>query len=357
MKKLFFLLAAFTAGQLHAQPVIQSSNYYTPGTVLNFETTNITNVQPGPSGANQTWNFSSLSLSGESYTYRYLTAAATPYSSMFPASNIGIEIIDNLNADTSYMYQTKTNLIATYDGNATSDNGNVISFINSNPQTILEFPVSFNTTANDYLAGSMTISGGGMSMVTHRYGPQTMVADGYGTLQLPGATFNNCLRLKYRQVLTDSTLFTGMPFPATISTDIKTMYTWVQIVNGMAVERLTMTYDTISDDNGTQYETYCQFNRSTTTGLTDASTGRTAMFSLYPNPAHEQLTITFNENREDTFGFELMDATGKILEQRSVVSTGAPEQNILNIQHLPPGMYLIRLSTSNGSYTEKFLHF
>ncbi len=356
MKKLFFLLAAFAAAPSVAQPVIQSSHYYPAGTILNFEIASITNVQPGPSGVNQTWNFSNLNLTGESYTYHYLPAASTPYSNLFPSSNLGIEIKDNTNGDTTYMYQTKTNQAVSYDGNAGSDGGNTAAFINTNPQTIFEFPVGYNSTGSDYISGQMTISGGGMTMEIHRYGPQTMIADGYGTLQLPGATFNNCLRLKYRQILTDSTLFTGVPFPATLSTDIKTMYTWIQIVNGVAVERLTMTYDTITDNNGQQFETFCQINRSTTTGLHSEITDENSI-TVYPNPAHDFLFLSFDELNQENFHVELLDPTGRTIRRFLFTGTESTTEKSIHLKELPPGMYLIRLITERGIITKKFLHY
>ncbi len=348
------MLSALATGYLQAQPVIQSTNYYPAGTTLQFELANISNIQPGSSGPAQTWNFSTLNLTGDTYTHHYLPAVSTPFATQFPSSNIGIEVIDNTNADTAYMYQTKNNAQVTYDGNAQNDGGNSVAFVNSNPQTIFDFPVSFGSTATDSLSGSMIISGGGMSMEIYRFGTQSMIADGYGTLQLPGAAFSNCLRLKYRQVLTDSTLFTGMPFPPTIGTDIKTMYTWVQIVNGMAIERLTMTYDTITDDNGTQYETYCQLNRGNTTGIFKPQT-EAGLISIYPNPARERFTLKPLRPVQGTITLTIIDGQGTEIWKETTGGESIAAGHTVSVEQLPAGIYIVRMTTEEGSFTQRLI--
>ena len=354
MKKLFILLTALTGGFANAQPVIQSSNYYPAGTVLQFEIADITGQQPGAAGANQTWNFSGLNLTGESYRHRYMNAAATPFSSSFPGANIGIEITGNNVTDTMYMYQNKTNNFVTYDGNAVNDSGNLIIFKNTDPQTIFNFPVSYLWSDNDSVNGNMTIAMGGVSFQIFRYGSSEVIADGYGTLQLPGGNYTNCLRLKYRQLLTDSSVISGFPLPPTITRDNKTMYTWIQILNGIAVERLTMTYDTITDDNGTSFETYCQLNRTATTGIFQPA-AEDQRFLLYPNPANETVNLKIQEPTNEEIHVQISDISGKVVFRQTIAMNRQEYSPQLNLENLQPGIYMVTIESRAGRFSQRLI--
>ncbi|MDR2971694.1 MAG: T9SS type A sorting domain-containing protein, partial [Bacteroidales bacterium] len=80
--------------------------------------------------------------------------------------------------------------------------------------------------------------------------------------------------------------------------------------------------------------------------------------AIYPNP-------TKNEFKVSGFGFkvssiEIFDLMGRTVEAHQfpsfggagVVNNGRPETTI-NISHLPPGMYFIRITTENGVITRK----
>lgn len=353
MKKILFLSISMMAMMAKAQPVIQSSAYYPAGTSLLFQIADISSVQPGPAGAAQNWNFSSLTLTGDQYQHAHIPAASSPFSGVFPASNRAVRITSPTSSDTNYIYQTVSGTGAYYDGSALHASGSDIVFQYTNPQTIFKYPVTYNWSDADFFSSSMVTSGGGITFTNYRYGPQQAVADGYGTLQLPGATYTNCLRIKYRQVITDSLVMTGIPLPADIQTTIKTMYTWIQLVNGVAVERMTMTYDTISDGSSTTYKTYCQLNNSTTTGLTPASATR--QMNVYPNPTTHSIFLPEVENSLSDYRTDILDLQGKIVF--SLTNEESPTQKpvAIPVQQLSPGTYIVRLSRPDISHYAKFI--
>jgi hypothetical protein len=63
-------------------------------------------------------------------------------------------------------------------------------------------------------------------------------------------------------------------------------------------------------------------------------------FSLYPNPAHNQLFIE-NPDHESVFVI-LTDIYGRKLTDQKVV----PGKNTLNISSLNPGIYILKLDDS-----------
>ena len=68
---------------------------------------------------------------------------------------------------------------------------------------------------------------------------------------------------------------------------------------------------------------------------------------IYPNPASESVRVEC----EGTFALELRDVTGRLLFMQDAVTGGVT----LPVMDYPPGVYLLRLSTQRGCYTEKIV--
>ncbi|MBQ5532568.1 MAG: T9SS type A sorting domain-containing protein [Bacteroidales bacterium] len=68
---------------------------------------------------------------------------------------------------------------------------------------------------------------------------------------------------------------------------------------------------------------------------------------IYPNPASESVRVEC----EGTFALELRDVTGRLLFIQDAVTGGVT----LPVMDYPPGVYLLRLSTQRGCYTEKLV--
>ncbi len=66
-------------------------------------------------------------------------------------------------------------------------------------------------------------------------------------------------------------------------------------------------------------------------------------FEIYPNPASESVTIA-SENKIESI--EVLDMSGRILK------TQTGESNIIDVNNLNSGTYVIRLTTENGSGSE-----
>lgn len=79
------------------------------------------------------------------------------------------------------------------------------------------------------------------------------------------------------------------------------------------------------------------------------SSGADQSFSVYPNPASNELTVHFQKLTGD-FYFTIWDITGKKVAYKE----GALAQNIdsvvLNISHLAPGIYFINCYSSSGEF-------
>jgi polyhydroxybutyrate depolymerase len=72
-------------------------------------------------------------------------------------------------------------------------------------------------------------------------------------------------------------------------------------------------------------------------------------FSIYPNPANDQLTIETDE--QDEYQAQIIDLQGSIVQKN--ISIGV--QKTLDIAHLPTGIYVLRLSSEKGQINKKFV--
>jgi hypothetical protein len=76
--------------------------------------------------------------------------------------------------------------------------------------------------------------------------------------------------------------------------------------------------------------------------------------SLYPNPVHDQLTVTLGFPASQVRAAAVLDAQGKAHRVSSYRASGAQELSI-GTQTLPKGFYLLKLDTGKGSKVLKFI--
>ncbi|TVR82061.1 MAG: T9SS C-terminal target domain-containing protein [Chitinophagaceae bacterium] len=75
-------------------------------------------------------------------------------------------------------------------------------------------------------------------------------------------------------------------------------------------------------------------------------------FSMYPNPASNQLTLEFKDDKFNDLNIRVLDVTGRTLIESANVST----QQKLNIdtENLIQGVYFLSISTGNKTFNSKF---
>jgi hypothetical protein len=81
-------------------------------------------------------------------------------------------------------------------------------------------------------------------------------------------------------------------------------------------------------------------------GITETSE---SVFSVYPTPADGLVTIAAGNDRP--YQYQLFDLTGKSMSE----SHQASGTNTLDVSHLSSGLYLLRISQSEGSLTKKII--
>jgi subtilisin family serine protease len=87
-----------------------------------------------------------------------------------------------------------------------------------------------------------------------------------------------------------------------------------------------------------------------TVGVDDYTAASESLYTVYPNPAQGQCYVTAN-TESDNVPCQLFDLSGRLVLQ----TTLAPGVNSLNLHHLTPGYYLLRITDNNKIITKKLI--
>lgn len=112
-------------------------------------------------------------------------------------------------------------------------------------------------------------------------------------------------------------------------------------VNGVNYYRLKL-------GNADGSHTYSPTRSVTFTGITG--------IKVYPNPSTDHLTINFDNDKAETAQLAVITANGKVvLNKVQMLVNGSNSFTIYYTNSMAPGLYLLKISTGDGSHTAKFI--
>jgi hypothetical protein len=76
------------------------------------------------------------------------------------------------------------------------------------------------------------------------------------------------------------------------------------------------------------------------------------VFKIFPNPAKGEITISICDMRYVMCDFEIYDVFGR-KQKAEGGRLKAESEIVVNISHLPAGIYFVKIVTENGSVTKK----
>ncbi|MBS1643477.1 MAG: T9SS type A sorting domain-containing protein [Bacteroidetes bacterium] len=301
MKTILPIIICLFSFNSFAQPVIQDGNdippigYSAPISFLLSSSSDITN-----GGANHTWDFSGYGFTVWGTSLLVIDPTAAPMASSFPTSNFAYSATGAY----SFFNVSATKMEVQAWNIATAGVGNDYS---PNPRTMLKFPFNFNDTVHD----TWQKVGGSTNTVTLYY-------DSYGTLKMPGKTYNNVVRIRenYGGSANDYIWYTLNPL--------------IQVA--------------IYDHNTT---TLYYFGVKEGTGISPTSQTATSI-DLFPNPAQDVVLISGLPRGSS---FELLDMTGRVIYQ----ATAAAGQTQVNTSGFSNGLYMIRVKSKEALINKRFV--
>jgi hypothetical protein len=281
---------------------------------------------------NQTWNFTNLTANGAT-----IDSYATPTSgelATYPGTTSVWIVTDNAMATNKIFTKNVSNVVS-YTGIERTDL--VLNY--SDNALIGTFPMSYNATGSDAVAGNFTYTTYSGTFT----GTISTTADAYGTLNTndvgDGAYSGSVTRLKIVQSLTLSII---SPFPVTTPAT-QTSYNYYDSSNGNLVFRTNnLKVDLLSIDQ-TIMESFLPNSLGVTNNVLSAN-----QIKIVPNIVENTLNIYA---KNDTV-------------IRSVIVTDMNGRTVLNVEgnttsfavnQLKSGLYFATIATENDSSIQKFI--
>ncbi len=333
MKKFYgFIALVCCALVAQAQPTLVAS---TSNPVVNdaFTVYSFTPTanQQGSAGANQTWNFSSLSAA-TTLNSIIVPIAGTPGASQLPTATNCLKI-----GNTNYDYNFLSTSIWEHQGAFTLSSQE--AFINS--QTVLTFPMTYTGSFSDTYRSSYSIGG---AIFGYKNGSINAVADAWGTLTTPAASYTNTLRVKYTETFVDSAFSAGS---WQIRNYSKVSYLWFK--SGIHYPLLGFSFTTGASTSSTAY-----WIRATGVGIEENLAAQLNML-VYPNPAQERSTLSLELTEASDVIVRVLDLQG-----REVIAIPMERylpgklQLPLDVANLASGNYLLQAIINDRNATIRF---
>ena len=309
MKKNYLLIILLFIGSMiaKAQPVLNASDFESELS-MTFYNGNPSGLSPGNAGANQTWDFSGLTLTTDNVTMNKIPVATAANYNDFPNSSYCLKFTVN-NIDVQYIYLSLSNSgleslgsSIRIDDTATFEN---IKYTDS--EIIFQFPYTYNMVINDTYQSTTDTNPTSV----------TSVYDAYGTLSTPFGTYTNVIRVK-----------------TTRETSVS--YNWYQ----------TKPFSFIMSGDFTDNGYINVYNNTTGLGVNPIEPKKA--MAVFPNPAHTELNIQLPA-QQILDRLAITDITGKIVLKQ--------DQNLnqINVSHLANGLYFIEAHSGKEKYVTKFI--
>ncbi len=283
-------------------------------------------VNPGNSGANQTWNFSSMTQTA-TINNTIVTVASTPNGSLFPNATVS-----NYDGN-SYTYYNTTSTLFNNAGNSNS----ITTLVYQNQETLLQFPFNYTNSNTDTWSTIFTSN----SITFTRTGSTNINYDGYGSLVTPAGSFNNSARVRMVQTYSDVSTFITITYT-------NTQFFWY--TNGNHVP-LAATYTLVTSLGAGSGSGAYYLNNPIIVSINELTKDNEVSFQVYPNPANESINIVSNNTLSK---IEVIDVTGKLIVTRNLQLENNLEKTVnLNVDDFVNGLYLIRITSSNGATETK----
>lgn len=287
-------------------------------------------------GANITWNFNTLTATGNS---------ADTYAPPTPAELVSYPTTTDVATITSTIGSTNTvsklytrNISNTISITAVKATDLELNYITNNA-LLGTFPLNYGYSNTDAIAGTYTYSTFSGTFT----GTINTAVDAYGTLStnIPGIAPNTeVTRLKTTQNIN----LNFSPF-GNVGTITQTAYNYYGAGN-LLFRSITAVINVpllSINQTSTQHESFTNITLGT-----DDQNLQTNQFRITPNPVKDLLNL-HTSNNEIISAFTISDCTGKL-----ILEVNNPQKSV-SIAHLHKGIYIVALTSEKGTTTEKFI--
>lgn len=328
MKRIYLLVAGFVAGLTLNAQLTQANHAFATNDMWKMYQCDSTSINPGASGAGAIWNFGTITTHSSILT-SYTAAAVT--TTAFPTASIAVA---SSTADISY-YSSNANGLY-YSGGNIVVNPVSASLTYTAPAVYAAYPMSLNTTSSSVTGGSINVTSPTAATGTFA-GNCTVLADGTGTLNLPGGvTFSNVTRVVTTQTINFNALVTG--------TVIQKNYEYFDpSTKGplFSIKMATVSTAFTSPSTQTFVSRAKTTTTTTTTGLSNESVSNINL-TVYPNPSNA--FVNFAITTGNASKLMVYDITGKLVDTRAFTDGKVK----LDVSTYNTGLYIYTVTAEDG---------
>ncbi|MGR6086788.1 MAG: T9SS type A sorting domain-containing protein [Arcticibacter sp.] len=359
MKKVLLALSLVCIANFsHAQITIGSSAIPAANDTFRFSNAQITSaIDPVPTGANFTWDFSFLQpVSQDIDTFRTVSSTGGTYALYFAdlafnsnranqakKGNLGVPNVPlggGVTVSDVIAFYYKSSTLYQQTGYGATINGIGVPIGFNTKDVLYRFPMNFgdtDTSPSDFNINIPNLGYYGHDQV------RVSEVDGWGTLITPYGTFNT-LRIKSRITGTDTlfldTLGFGFNFPSPETIE----YKWLGTTKNIPLLQITMTGGSFGGAPQISSVTYRDSVR-TLTSISEPVNPIGSM-SVFPNPANDWVTISLNSYIDGVASIRLIAPDGRIVNDlwNGELYSGNNMMNLNLANHqLASGLYLLEL--------------
>lgn len=328
MKRLLLLATVAVPVVLAAQPVIDQVDAPQEGDVFPYIAAGYVPITE--SGTDVVWDLSNMG-GGAATNLPCEAAAATAYGNQYPTATLALDggnVISYLRADASGLY-----VVGVYK----QVGGQALQIHMTDEQLMLPYPCTYGTEFSNPYTYSYTYTGGTVNGGGHG----TYVADGFGTLILPYDTIHNVLKLSGTDTISES-------IPGTsYVTAVNQVYFYKP---GIHYYVLAATHLSQSVNGGTPQEGggISYLAQSMFAGIQQDQRQAIGL-EAWPNPARDFVNVMYGIGGGHKVQLELLDELGRsVRSEPQATSLPGIQQVRLDVQDLPAGVYLLRLTDDHG---------
>jgi hypothetical protein len=307
-------------------------------------------------GANYTWDFSTLVPSAQQ-EYRYTTPSALPFNFLSSSAFV------NPSPDSlPFIGNVPSNFTDYFKNSGSGFRQNGLSFDYA-PLTTFSIPVIYTTSDYffrfplDYLNVDSSDAAYSINFPPLPYIGQTIhrenTVDGWGTLITPFGTFNT-LRV-VSAVLTTDTI--GLDSVNGFSTPRPLVYQYKWMASGMKIPVLEVDAQILFGNEVVTNVVYQDSVRNTLpqVGINENSLSISNV-AVYPNPATSDCYVSFMNSGLEPVGISIMDLSGREVRNfGKQTSIPGSHTQLLNLDGISGGTYLIKISSGEGSVTHRII--
>lgn len=336
MKQGILLWAALTGGVAMAQTMTIDDTLSIGITMDYYVADSNAVTYDAITGVGVTWDYSTLQgYSVPTNTNTVIDGSTSTFASYFPTSAYSEDFQNGIK--TFFSYSGSTMIV---DGFVFQESSNdfIIQYDND-PLIGLQFPMSQGDSYTDNIDGNAEV----LSNTIPLTGSATVSADGTGTLLLAGNTYTNILRIKTVEI-TSGTTPPPLSQPMTVT---RTVYAYYDLAN---FELPIFIHGTIEADIGVlgafgYTSVYSKDPLVAYIGTEEVENEVT--FSVYPNPATDQVTIT-TDKADNIIIYNTLGV--KVLETVTPATT-----ETIDISALSQGVYFVEVRKGSATRTQKLV--